>query len=441
MNNSVFVQRRARLIAAMQPNSVALISAAAEHTRSRDTEYPFRQHSDFWYYSGFNEADALLILSNRADLPPAQLLCRDKDPAQEVWHGRRLGPAAASETLQLQASSLSEQSTVLNQALNGSTSVYLNLTDQPALLQQITGQMQALKQREKRGDSAPSQLIDLAPLSAAQRLIKDEHEIAIMRQAGQISAQAHIRAMQYCRPGRFEYQLEAEILHHFALNGARHPAYNSIVGSGNNGCILHYTENCSAMVAGDLVLIDAGCELQGYAADISRTFPVNGKFSDEQTALYQLVLDAQYAACNAVKPGSDFATVTAAAEQVLTEGLLGLGILQGELSQLVADKACKQYFIHGIGHWLGLDVHDVGAYKVARPDGEMAEQPFVPGMVLTIEPGLYIPSGSPTEQRWWDLAVRIEDNLLLTADGHENLTTAVPKEIDAIEQLMATANG
>ncbi|SNY45988.1 aminopeptidase P Metallo peptidase. MEROPS family M24B [Arsukibacterium tuosuense] len=441
MENSVFVQRRAQLIAALQPDSVALISAASEQSRSRDTEYPFRQHSDFWYYTGFNEPDALLIISNRTDLAPALLLCRDKDPAQEVWHGRRLGPAAASETMQLQAAALTEQSTLLQQAINGSTAVYLHLTENSALLQQVTEQIQLLKQREKRGDVAPTQLVDIAQLTAAQRLIKDRSEIAVMRRAGQISAQAHIRAMQYCRPGRFEYQLEAEILHHFALNGARHPAYNSIVGSGENGCILHYTDNSSELKAGDLVLIDAGCELQGYAADISRTFPVSGKFSPEQAELYQLVLDAQYAACNAVQPGSNFAKVTAAAEQVLTEGLLGLGILQGELQQLIADKACKQYFIHGIGHWLGLDVHDVGAYKVNGSDGETAEQPFVPGMLLTIEPGLYIPHGSPTEPRWWDLAIRIEDNLLVTAEGHDNLTTAVPKEIDAIEQLMAASGG
>ena len=440
MENNVFVQRRAQLIAALQPDSVAFICAAREQTRSRDTEYPFRQQSDFWYYTGFNEPDALLIISNRADLPPVQLLCREKDPAQEVWHGRRLGPEAAAQLLQLQAATLREQNTLLYQAINGSTAVYLHVSENSALLQQVTEQMQLLKQREKRGDKAPAQLFDIAQITAAQRLIKDHSEIAIMRRACQISADAHRRAMQYCRPGQFEYQLEAEILHHFAHNGARHPAYNSIVGSGNNGCILHYTDNSSELKAGDVVLIDAGCELQGYAADISRTFPVSGKFSPEQAQLYQLALDAQYAACNAVQPGSNFAMVTAAAEQVLTEGLLGLGILQGELEQLIADKACKQYFIHGIGHWLGLDVHDVGAYKITEPNGDIAEQPFLSGMVLTIEPGLYIPSGSSTDRRWWDLAIRIEDNLLVTADGHENLTTAVPKEIDAIEQLMAATN-
>lgn len=440
MENSVFVQRRQQLIAALKPGSVALLSAASEQSRSRDTEYPFRQHSDFWYYSGFNEPDALLIITNRADLPAVQLLCREKDPAQEVWHGRRLGPAVAAEQLQLQAAALSEKSQLLQQAISGSTAVYLHLTENSALQQQVTEQMQYLKQREKRGDKAPSQLIDLAPVTAEKRLIKDQNEIAIMRRAGEISAEAHSRAMQLCRPGRFEYQLEAEILHHFAMNGARHPAYNSIVGSGDNGCILHYTANSSELKAGDLVLIDAGCELAGYAADISRTFPVSGKFSKAQAELYQLVLDAQYAACNAVAPGSNFAKVTAAAEQVLTEGLLGLGILQGELEQLISDKACKQYFIHGIGHWLGLDVHDVGAYKIAGAAGDMTEQPFVPGMVLTIEPGLYIPAGSPTDRCWWDLAIRIEDNLLVTPEGHDNLTTGVPKEIEAIEQLMAAAD-
>jgi Xaa-Pro aminopeptidase len=433
MNNRVFAQRRQQLIAALQPNSVALISAASEQSRSRDTEYPFRQHSDFWYYSGFNEADALLILTNRPDIPPVQLLCREKDPVQEVWHGRRLGPEATAAIMGLQAAPLSQQRALLQQALNGCASVYLNLTENNTLLPQVTEQMQLLQQREKRGDSAPQALFNVAVITAAQRLIKDNDEIAVMRQAGQISADAHIRAMQFCQPGRFEYQLEAEILHHFSLNGARYPAYNSIVGGGSNGCILHYTENSSVLCAGELVLIDAGCELQGYAADISRTFPVNGVFSADQAALYQLVLDAQYAACNAVAPGSNFAKVTAAAEQVLTEGLLGLGILQGKLRDLMASKACKQYFIHGIGHWLGLDVHDVGAYK-----RNGAEQPFQPGMVLTIEPGLYIPSGSPVEPRWWDLAIRIEDNLLVTADGHENLTIAVPKELDEIEQLMAT---
>lgn len=432
MQSDCYLQRRQRLFAQLPANSVALLPAASEQSRSRDTEYPFRQNSDFWYYTGFNEPDALLILSKDQQAHcEALLLCRDKDPLAEVWQGRRLGPAAALTTLGLNAASISEQQAQLTQAINGKSAVYLNLGEHPALEQQLASIMQSLRQREKRGDMAPVTLHDLRPLSSEQRLIKEEAELAIMRRAGQISSQAHHRAMQFCHAGAFEYQLEAEILHEFAMQGARYPAYNSIVGSGENGCILHYTENSSPLKDGDLVLIDAGCELAGYAADISRTFPVSGRFAPEQAALYQLVLDAQFACIDAVKPGTTFAQLNAIAEQILTQGLLQLGILQGDLTELITSKACKQYFMHGIGHWLGLDVHDVGAYKVAGED-----RPFAPGMVLTIEPGLYIAPGSEAAANWWGLAVRIEDNILVTATGAENLTAACVKSLTDIEQLM-----
>jgi Xaa-Pro aminopeptidase len=253
-----------------------------------------------------------------------------------------------------------------------------------------------------------------------------------MREAGRISAGAHKRAMQIAAPGVYEYQLEAEIRHFCAMHGARQQAYNTIVGGGENGCILHYTDNNDALKDGDLVLIDAGGELAGYAADITRTFPVNGKFSADQAALYQVVLDAQYAACAAVKPGNSTRDTVAAAIAELTRGLRDLGILHGDLPTLIAEQACKKYFIHGLGHWLGLDVHDVGAYKVAE-----IERPFEPGMVLTIEPGLYIPTGSDCDPRWWGMAVRIEDDLLVIKDGHLNLTDTAPKEIADIEALMA----
>lgn len=428
-----YLQRRQHLLAQLPNNSVVLLAAAQEQTRSRDTEYPFRQNSDFWYYTGFNEPDALLILgkdpNGEAD---ALLLCRDKDPLAEIWQGRRLGPAAALTTLGINGASISEQPRLLTEAINGKTAIYLNLGEQPVLEQQLASIMHSLRQREKRGDIAPLCLHDLRPFSSEQRLIKDEAELAIMRRAAQISSQAHQRAMQFCRAGAWEYQLEAEILHEFAMHGARYPAYNSIVGSGENGCILHYTENSSELKAGDLVLIDAGCELAGYAADISRTFPVNGRFTAEQAALYQLVLDAQQACIAAIKPGTTFADLNALAEHILTAGLVKLGILQGNLTELITSKACKQYFMHGIGHWLGLDVHDVGAYKVAAED-----RPFAPGMVLTIEPGLYIAAGAAVPEQWWNLAVRIEDNILVTAEGAENLTASCIKQIDEIEQLMS----
>ncbi len=432
MQSDCYLQRRQQLLAQLPANSVVLIAAASEQSRSRDTEYPFRQNSDFWYYTGFNEPDALLILSKDQQAHcDALLLCRDKDPLAEIWQGRRLGPAAALTTLGLKAASISEQHEQLTLAINGKNAGYLTLGEQPALEQQLASIMQNLRQREKRGDIAPMCLHDLRPFSSEQRLIKDEAELATMRRAAQISSQAHHRAIQFCRAGAFEYQLEAEILHEFAMQGARFPAYNSIVGSGENGCILHYTENSCQLKSGDLVLIDAGCELAGYAADISRTFPVNGRFSAEQAAIYQLVLAAQLACIAAVKPGATFAELNHIAEQILTEGLLKLGILQGDLTELITSKACKQYFMHGIGHWLGLDVHDVGAYKVAG-----ADRPFAAGMVLTIEPGLYIAPGAPTAEKWWGLAVRIEDNILVTSEGAENMTAACVKSLTDIEQLM-----
>ncbi len=425
--------RRQQLLDRLPEHSVVLLAAASEQPRSRDTEYPFRQHSDFWYYTGFNEPDALLIMTKTGPTQCSSiLLCRDKDPFAEMWQGRRLGPQAALEVLGLAASSITEQSEHLTAALNGKSAVYLNLGEQPQLEQQVLAIMQRLRQGEKRGDVAPTALCDVRPFTREQRLIKAPAELELMRQAASISCQAHQRAMRFCHAGAWEYQLEAEILHEFAHHGARFPAYNSIVGSGENGCILHYVENASQLKDGDLVLIDAGCELKGYAADISRTFPVNGCFTPEQAAIYQLVLDTQEACIAAVKPGATFSDLNQLAEQLLTAGLLKLGILQGELTELVASKACKTYFMHGIGHWLGLDVHDVGAYKVAGQD-----RPFAPGMVLTIEPGLYFPPGCEAAKKWWGLAVRIEDNILVTAEGHENLTAACVKTPAGIEQLMA----
>ncbi|WP_333608299.1 Xaa-Pro aminopeptidase [Arsukibacterium sp.] len=432
LSADTFSQRRSRLLALMTPDSVALLPGATEKCRSRDTHYPFRQHSDFFYFTGFNEAEALLLLIKETDgAEHSLLLCQEKDPLAEVWHGRRAGPEQAAAELGLAAAPVSSLLLQLEQALQGKHTLYLNLGEFTELEQQLHLLCAKLRQAEKRGQSAPGNWQDLRPFTASLRLIKSAEEIAIMQQAADISVAAHHRAMRFSRPGRYEYQLEAEILHEFAMQGARHAAYNSIVGSGDNGCILHYTANSSELVAGQLVLIDAGCEYQGYAADISRTFAVNGRFSAEQAALYQLVLDTQLACIAAVKPGCSFALLNQLAEQKLTEGLVALGILQGELDELISSKACKQYFIHGIGHWLGLDVHDVGAYKVAGEDIAFAQ-----GMVLTIEPGLYIPAGSPCAEQWWDLAVRIEDNILVTDTAQRNLTAGAVKTLQDITELM-----
>ena len=436
MNLSLHQNRRERLLTFIPNNSVVLVPAAVELTRSRDTEYPFRQDSDFFYLTGFNEPDALLILSkDNSGNTASLLLCRPKDQLAEIWQGRRLGPEQAKAELGVDALPVAELDTELLKALNQKTTLFYAQGTYAEFDAKVAATLATLRLYPKRGYVAPTVQQDLRPVTAEMRLFKDEDEIHQMRQAGYISAKAHKRAMQAAKAGVWEYQLEAHILHEFAMHGARFPGYNCIVGAGENGCILHYTDNNAQLKDGDLVLIDAGCELQGYSADITRTFPVNGKFSPEQAALYQVVLNAQYAACAAVKPGNSSKDTVAAAVFELTKGLLQLGILQGELEVLIAELACKKYFIHGLGHWLGLDVHDVGAYKLA---GE--ERPFAPGMILTIEPGLYIPTGSPCDPKWWGLAVRIEDDLLVTAEGHDNLTELVPKEIAEIEALMAQSS-
>ena len=436
MSTTNYQNRRERLLTLLPNNCVVLVPAAVELTRSRDTEYPFRQDSDFFYLTGFNEPDALLILSkDNSGNTASLLLCRPKDQLAEIWQGRRLGPEQAKAVLGLDALPIAELENELLKALNQKTTLFYAQGTYANFDAKVADTLATLRLYPKRGYVAPTVQQDLRPVTAEMRLFKDEDEIRFMRQAGTISANAHKRAMQAAKAGVWEYQLEAHILHEFAMHGARFPGYNCIVGAGENGCILHYTDNSSQLKDGDLVLIDAGAEYQGYTADITRTFPVNGKFSPEQAALYQVVLNAQYAACAEVRPGNKFKDALDAACLELTKGLLELGILQGELEQLLKDNACKAYFIHGLGHWLGLDVHDVGAYKVA---GE--ERPFAPGMILTIEPGLYIPTGSPCESKWWGLAVRIEDDLLVTAEGHDNLTELVPKEIAEIEALMAQSS-
>ncbi len=434
-NHRYCQSRRQQLLAGIPNNSVVIVSAASEVIRSRDTDFPFRQDSDFFYLTHFPEPDALLVMEKSTDgVTSEQLFCRDKDAVAEVWQGRRFGPGMASTKFGIEARSLSELDDALLRACNQKAHLVFAQGLYPSVDEKLFALLATLRAQPKKGYVAPTQLIDLRPLIAELRLIKDAFEVEIMQAAGRISAKAHQRAMQRCASLQFEYQLEAEIRHEFAMQGARHCAYNTIVGAGENGCILHYTDNDAPLKAGDLVLIDAGCELQGYAADITRTFPINGKFSKEQAAIYQLVLDAQLAACAQVKPGNTSKDTLDAAIAVLTLGLLDLGILQGDFATLVAELACKKYFIHGLGHWLGLDVHDVGAYKIAGSD-----RPFEPGMVLTIEPGLYIPTGSDCDPKWWGIAVRIEDDLLVIKDGHVNLTDTAPKTISAIEAIMARA--
>ena len=434
IDKSEFKARRERLLAQMDANSVAIIPAASEVTRSRDTEYAFRQDSDFLYLTGFNESDAVLVLSNNSDIP-STLFCLDKDKLAEIWHGRRIGfDKAKSDYLFDEAYPLSELNDKLVTMLNEKDAIYFAQGAYPSFDTKVFSLLGTLRSGSRKGLKAPSAIKEIRGLIHEMRLFKSPSEVNIMREGCEISARGHMRAMRYSHPGATEFQLEAELHHHYAMNGAPHPAYGTIVGSGDNANILHYTQNSDVLKDGDLVLIDSGCELQGYAADITRTFPVNGQFSEPQAALYNIVLKAQEVAFEVVKPGGFMSHANKRAMQVMTQGLLDLGILTGDFDELMAKGACKEYYMHGLGHWLGLDVHDVGDYKQNN-----VERAFEPDMVLTIEPGLYISEDSNAPQQYKGIGIRIEDNLLITESGHENLTLSVPKTINDIEILMQSA--
>ncbi|MFD2166081.1 Xaa-Pro aminopeptidase [Thalassotalea euphylliae] len=430
-----FVARREALFAQMPSNAVLIVKAAQEITRSNDTEFPFCQNKNFYYLTGFHEPDALLVMV-KAEQNSSILFCREKDPMQEVWHGRRVGPEAAKTQFAMDYSYTNEQIDELVPDMLEGKSVALCCFDDDEAMALTTELMSHVARQVKSGKKSPAQMMNCAEMINDMRLHKSENEISLMRQANVISGQAHQRAMKATKAGKFEYQIEAELLHEFAVNGARHPAYSSIVAGGDNANILHYTDNDEVLNDGDLLLIDAGGELAGYAADITRTFPVSGKFSEPQKIIYDLVLASQLAAIDAIKPGNTFAQLNTIVCDVLTKGLYELGILKGNLDELLEKKACKQYFIHGLGHWLGLDVHDVGDYHV--DDQRQQMRPFAPGMIMTIEPGIYIPLGTEdVDQKWQGIGVRIEDNILVTESGHENLTVNAPKTTSDIEYLMA----
>lgn len=431
---SEFAQRRQRLLAQLPVGSVALVSAAHLHTRNRDAEYSFRQDSDFYYLSGFNEPEALLLLiPGRAD-GEYVLFCPPRDPAMEIWTGYRAGPEGCVSDYGVdQAFTLDELERKVPELLDGARRLYYALGSDEKLDTRVRGWLNEIRSRARQGAQAPEELVLLDNLLHELRLFKSTAELDVMRRAGEISAEAHCRAMRVARPGLYEYQLEAEITGYCMQQGARFQAYSPIVGAGANGCILHYIENDAQMQDGDLVLIDAGCELDNYASDITRTFPVNGRFSAEQKALYQLVLDTQEACIAALKPGVLWNVIHDLSVTRLTEGLVELGLLQGELDVLIEEGAYRRFYMHRIGHWLGMDVHDVGQYKV---EGDW--RALEPGMVMTVEPGLYVaPDDDSVEPRWRGIGIRIEDDVLVTADGCEVLTAGVPKTVAAIEQLMA----
>jgi Xaa-Pro aminopeptidase len=427
-------QRREELMAKMDASSIAIIPSAQMIIRNNDAEYPFRQSSDFYYLTGFNEPDAVLLLLPGRPQGETVLFCRSRDKLMEIWNGYRAGPEGAIKDYGIaQAHTIDEVDDILPELLDGKDRIYYSIGQDEVLDRQIRHWLNLIRSKARQGAVAPSELVMLDHPLHEMRLFKDAEEVELMRRAGEISAQGHLRAMQACRPGMMEYQLEAEILHHFAMQGCRQPAYSTIVGGGANACILHYIENNEPLQAGDLVLIDAGCELDCYAGDITRTFPVNGRFSDEQKAIYSLVLKAQKACIELARPGVLWNEVHDASVRILTAGLIELGLLKGELEQVIAAGGYRDFYMHRIGHWLGMDVHDVGDYKL---EGEW--RPLAAGMVMTVEPGIYIAAdNTEVEARWRGIGIRIEDDVLITESGCEVLTAAVPKEIDEIEQLMA----
>lgn len=428
-----FIARQDRLLAQCQPNSVCIVPAATTVTRSRDTEYTFRQNSDFWYLTGFEEPNAWLILSNHPRYGESYraMVVQPKDKSAEIWHGKRLGAEAALARFSLdEAFELQELEEALLESLQGQDNVYFALGSFNEHDKLFTQAITTLRDAPKES-LAPKAIHDVSPLLHEMRLFKSACEIATMKAAGEISARAHARAMQFAKPGCYEYQLEAEIHHEFAMAGARSPAYSSIVGSGSNACILHYTQNDAQVNDGDLVLIDAGAEYQGYAADITRTFPVNGKFSKAQRDIYSVVLKAQKAVLDALVPGVTLSEMMVLSTEVITQGLVELDILEGSVADNLEQENWRHFYMHGLGHFIGLDVHDVGNYKI---DGE--DRPLKPGMVITVEPGIYISDDSDVPDMYKGIGVRIEDDVVITATGVDVLTADVPKEIDDIEALM-----
>jgi Xaa-Pro aminopeptidase len=432
-------ERRARLLAHMPPGAVAVLPTAPEVTRNSDSEYLYRHDSYFYYLTGFTEPDSVLVLvAARGDVPArAILFCRQKNLEREIWEGFRHGPEGARAAFGFDAAHAIED-------LDGE--IVKLLADAPALYYALGSPLDAqvrlwlanVRRMARTGVSAPASAVDLLPLLDEMRLFKDAGEQATMLRAAAISSQAHARAMRAARPGMYEYELEAELLYEFRRNGAQAPAYNSIVAAGANACVLHYSANSAQSRDGDLVLIDAGCELDGYASDITRTWPVNGRFSAPQKRLYELVLAAQSAALKAIAPGLPYSGGHEAAVQVLAQGMLDLGLLDknshGSLADIIADKRYLQFYMHGTGHWLGMDVHDVGQYRDTAADGKPSRT-LQPGMVLTVEPGIYVRPAEGVPEEYWNIGIRIEDDVLVTHSGHTVLSTA-PKTVDEIEQLM-----
>ncbi|MFP6682896.1 MAG: Xaa-Pro aminopeptidase [Gammaproteobacteria bacterium] len=433
MEKREFANRRKRLMDMIDVGGIAIQPTAPERVRNRDVYFPYRPDSDFYYLTGFPEPEAVAVMV--PDRPQGEFLlfCRERDAEAETWHGRRAGLDGACEYYGADdAFPISDLDDILPGLLENKDRIYYTMGRYLEFDQRLVGWVTRVTDKGRAGVHAPDQFVSLGHVMHESRLFKSQQEIKTMRRAASISADAHRHVMSVCRPGMYEYQIEAELLHAFMQQGARSPAYPSIVGGGANSCILHYVENQDQLKEGDLLLIDAGAEYDCYASDITRTFPINGKFSKEQAAVYEVVLEAQLAAIAEVQPGNTWNMPHEAAVEVITRGLVSLGILKGRTSKLICDEMFRPYYMHKTGHWLGMDVHDVGDYKIVDE-----WRTFEPGMVTTVEPGLYLSSSiQGLAKRWWNIGIRIEDDVLVTKNGNEILSTDAPKQIDDIESLM-----
>jgi len=427
-----YSERRSKLASKVLDDSAIIVSSAAVKTRVSDTDYAYRQDSNFYYLSGYEEPESLLLIRPSKE-EQFIIFCRDRDPLREQWDGFRTGQEGAIELYDADASySINSLDQIMPNLLEGIKNIYFSMSAPSNVDLKITHWLEEIRKNTRAGAEPPQNLLSLDSILHEMRLIKEDPEMDLMKKAADITTEAHIRAMQAVTPGMFEYQLEAEYLYAFNKNGARSPAYNSIVGGGNNSCILHYVENNAELNDGDLVLVDAGCEYQYYASDVTRTFPVNGKFSPEQKEIYSIVLEAHKQSMEQAQPGNKWNLMHEKSVEIIVEGLLSIGLLKGSKEENIEKGTYSKFYMHRIGHWLGMDVHDVGSYK---NDGDWRE--LEEGMVMTIEPGIYVLDNlEDVEDKWKGIGVRIEDNVVVTDSGFEVLTPDVPRTIEDIENTV-----
>ena len=428
-----FSERRLQLSNKVLDDSAIIVASALVKSRISDTDYAYRQDSNFYYLSGYEEPDSLILIRPNHDKEKFIIFCRDRDPLREQWDGFRTGQDGAIQEYQADNSySINSIDQMMPELLAGVKNIYFSMSAPCGVDLKISQWVEDIRKNTRAGAEPPHNLLSLDSILHEMRLIKEDHEMDLMKQAADITTEAHIRAMQAVTPGMYEYQLEAEYLYAFNKNGARSPAYNSIVGGGNNSCILHYVENNAELKDGDLVLVDAGCEYKYYASDVTRTFPVNGKFSPEQKEIYSIVLEAHKQSMEQAKPGNKWNLMHEKSVEVIVEGLLDLGLLKGTKDQVIENGDYSKFYMHRIGHWLGMDVHDVGGYK---QDGDWRD--LEKGMVMTIEPGIYIlDSLEDVDDKWKGIGVRIEDDIVVTESGFEVLTPNVPRTIEEVEHTV-----